>query len=301
MSSTATLEMKTRNGIRRDVLTFLLVFVVLSTGLFVLFFTYGESIPLVFAMMWSPGIAAIVTRAIHRSGVRDFGWGWGGTRFQVAALVLPLVLCLVVYGLTWLTGLGAASIADYSTYGTDIVYRIGLTGALGFAVALVLQVLYSLPVYSLFILGEEIGWSGLLTPQLARLTSFFKTSLIVGFVWAAWHYPAMIGGFYGIGDRSLWFTMPCFTAILVGCSFVRTWLRLKSGSLWVGVFLHFSHNLFIQDVFGQITVDRGPTPYIVSEFGVGLAVAYSVAAFLLWKRRSELPKASGPAPGLSTT
>ncbi|NIN72969.1 MAG: hypothetical protein GTO46_13790 [Gemmatimonadetes bacterium] len=52
--------MKARDGIRRDVLTFLLVLVVLSTGLFVLFFIYGESIPLVFAMMWSPGIAAIV-------------------------------------------------------------------------------------------------------------------------------------------------------------------------------------------------------------------------------------------------
>ncbi|UCC73923.1 MAG: CPBP family intramembrane metalloprotease [Gemmatimonadota bacterium] len=293
--------MKASDEIRRDVLTFLLVLVVLSTGLFVLFFAYGRSIPLVLAMMWSPGIAAILTRIVHRSGVRDFGWGWGATRYQVAACAMPLVLCLVVYGLSWLTGLGGASIADYSTYATEIVYGLGLAGALGFAVALVVQVLYSLPVYSAFILGEEIGWSGLLTPQLARLTSFFKTSLIVGFVWAAWHYPAMIGGFYGPADRSLWFTMPCFTVILVGCSFIRAWLRLKSASLWVGVFLHFSHNLFIQDVFGPITVDRGPTPYIVSEFGVGLAIAYSVAALLLWRRRSELPQASGPAPELSTS
>jgi hypothetical protein len=78
VSSTGTLDTKTRDEIRRDVLTFLLVLVVLSTGLFILFFTYGESIPLVLAMMWSPGIAAIVTRVIHRSGVRDLPARPGG-------------------------------------------------------------------------------------------------------------------------------------------------------------------------------------------------------------------------------
>jgi|GEM_PF-3012956 len=42
-------------------------------------------------------------------------------------------------------------------------------------------------------LGEEIGWRGLLVPDLYRLTSnFAATCMIGGLVWAAWHYPELI-------------------------------------------------------------------------------------------------------------
>jgi len=37
--------------------------------------------------------------------------------------------------------------------------------------------------------------------------------------------------------------------MIVSISFVFAWMRLKSGSLWTGVLLHASHNLFIQAFF----------------------------------------------------
>ena len=39
--------------------------------------------------------------------------------------------------------------------------------------------------------GEEIGWRGLLVPELVKVTSFTKTALIIGIVWAAWHIPGI--------------------------------------------------------------------------------------------------------------
>jgi hypothetical protein len=67
-------------------------------------------------------------------------------------------------------------------------------------------------------------------------------------------------------------------------------MRLKSGSLWTGVLLHASHNLFIQSFFDPLTTNTGRTPYITSEFGAGLAVVSLVFAIYFWTRRNELPQ-----------
>jgi hypothetical protein len=76
----------------------------------------------------------------------------------------------------------------------------------------------------------------------------------------------------------------------IAASFVFAWLRLKSGSLWTAVILHASHNLFIQEIFDPLTKDRGITKYLTTEFGVGLALAYTLAAWYFWRRRGELPQ-----------
>ena len=55
-------------------------------------------------------------------------------------------------------------------------------------------------------------------------------------------------------------------------SFVWTWMRLKSGSLWPGVVFHAAHNTFIQQFFDPLTVDNSKTRYVAGEFGAALAV-----------------------------
>ena len=42
--------------------------------------------------------------------------------------------------------------------------------------------------------------------------------------------------------------------------------RMKSGSLWTGVILHASHNLFIQAILTPLTIDNGKTMYYIDEF-----------------------------------
>jgi hypothetical protein len=66
------------------------------------------------------------------------------------------------------------------------------------------------------------------------------------------------------------------------------WMRLRSGSVWTGVILHASHNLFLQEIFDRLTVDRGKTQWITTEFGLGMALFYGLLAWLCWRRRGEL-------------
>jgi membrane protease YdiL (CAAX protease family) len=140
-------------------------------------------------------------------------------------------------------------------------------------------------------LGEEIGWRGFLVPELYITTNYTRTSLISGAIWAAWHYPILIFGHYNNGTP-FWYGMICFTVLVMSMSFVFTWFRLKSGSLWTGVMLHASHNLFIQGIFTPLTISTNHTPYFIDEFGCILPVVTVILAIYFWKRRNELSSLS---------
>jgi hypothetical protein len=65
-------------------------------------------------------------------------------------------------------------------------------------------------------------------------------------------------------------------------------MRLRSGSLWTGAFLHASHNLFIQGFFTPLTTDTGPTEYVIDEFGCALALTALLVAVVFWRRRAAV-------------
>jgi hypothetical protein len=104
----------------------------------------------------------------------------------------------------------------------------------------------------------------------------------VGGYWALWHYPAIIGGFYGTGTP-LWVALPGFTLALVGASLFRTVLVGRSRSLWAGVLLHTGHNVILMGMFYDMTVKRGIAGYLVSESGVVLGAIYLLASILYWR------------------
>jgi membrane protease YdiL (CAAX protease family) len=102
-----------------------------------------------------------------------------------------------------------------------------------------------------------------------------------------WHYPLLIFGNYNNGTPA-WYGLTCFTVLVTSMSFVFTWYRLKSNSLWTGVMLHASHNLFIQGFFTPITIANSHTKYYIDEFGAVLAVVSVFFAVYFWSRRKEL-------------
>ena len=139
-------------------------------------------------------------------------------------------------------------------------------------------------------LGEELGWRGLLVPELAKITTFSKTALLTGLIWAVWHYPAIIfADYHGVAPR--WFDLLSITTSILGMSIFTAWLRLKSGSIWPAVLWHGGHNLFIQQIFLDMTVDTGLTEYFVDDFGIGVLLATVVLGYIFWRKRSELPSA----------
>src|SRR5256885_10113160 len=58
----------------------------------------------VLALMWCPGVSALITRLIFQRNVRGEGWGLGGvagTKWAALAYVLPLGYATAAYGFVW--------------------------------------------------------------------------------------------------------------------------------------------------------------------------------------------------------
>ena len=273
----------TRENARRRIYLFLVLTFALSAVFWVLA-GRGASVPqelITLGLMWCRGIAALVTMLAFRRNVRGLGWQRGPVRYLLLSYALPAVYAGVVYGLTWLLGWGALTTERVPEGQPWPVSALTNATVLFLAGGL-------LPA-----LGEEIGWRGLLVPQLARLTSFTKTALISGAIWAVWHYPMILFAGYH-GDTPRWYALLCFTVMAVAMSFAFAWLRLRSGSLWTAVILHAAHNVFIQTIFDPLTRDTGFTAYITTEFGIGLAVAAVVVAVLCWSRRGDVDGSASP-------
>jgi membrane protease YdiL (CAAX protease family) len=262
----------------------IIAFLVMTFALSSIFYTQiirdGKMRPLsVLALMWSPGVAALGVRAATQRNLRDVGWTWGDSRWQVASYLIPLAAASVVYGTAWATGIGGIEIAalkvrtaTHLSPGASLVFL----ATIGFVVSAFV-----------FALGEEIGWRGFLVPELARVTTFTRTAVISGIVWALYHYPIILFADYN-SLAPKWFGVTVFSWSALAMSFVLAWLRLRSGSLWTAVVFHGSHNLFVQDIFDRVTVNRAWTPYLTTEFGLGLLVTYTIVAVYFWRRRGEL-------------
>lgn len=238
-------------------------------------------------VMWCPGLAALVTCKYLGRDVSSLGWKWGKTRYQVICYLIPLVYGTVIYAFVWLTGLGGF----YNKEFEDRFSKDFGLGPMPAWASIVLYVFFTATTRVIedcaTVLGEEIGWRGFLVPELAKRYSFAATAMISGFIWAIWHYPLLLLADYN-PRVPVWYYLPLFTLLLPLMSFVWTWMRLKSGSLWPGVVLHAAHNTFIQQFFDPLTVDNSKTRYVAGEFGIALGVISIVMAVYFWKRRDEV-------------
>jgi len=256
----------------KEVVTFLLLTFALSLVWYYLIISTGSLsggggwYPV--ALMWCPGIAALVTSLIYRKSLRGLGWSWGRTRYQVSAYLLPIGYGLVVYGAVWLLGLGGIDDSFSRNWWSWLLFGTLLNC---FAA-----------------LGEEIGWRGFLVGRLAGQMSFTNISLVSGAIWAVWHMPLILFADYNAGAPG-WYSLLCFTAMVIASSFIYTWLRLKSGSVWTAMFLHASHNFWIQGFYDPLITDQGMTKYLTGEFGAGLVIVFVLLAYLFWRRQNELP------------
>ncbi|GAP21649.1 CPBP family intramembrane glutamic endopeptidase [Leptolinea tardivitalis] len=240
----------------------------------------------VFLLMWTPGLAGIATQLIYEHSIKGLGWKPGPFKYLALAYIIPLIYCLVVYGITWLTGLGQFPCSSFLKNLTGSYP--GLSSPAAIAVYTLIMGTVGVLVSLFSGLGEEIGWRGLLVPEMAKILPFWKVGLFSGLIWAVWHMPLIFFSNYNLPGIPTWYAALMFMIMVVGISFVFAWLRLRSGSLWTAAMLHASHNLFVQSIFTPLTGQTAITPFIIDEFGCGLAIAISVLAIIFWKKRKEL-------------
>ncbi len=87
---------------------------------------------------------------------------------------------------------------------------------------------------------EEIGWRGLLQPELEKKLSHSLTKLLVGIVWACWHVPLWF--IEGSNQQSMnygWFFIYAITL-----SFFIGSVRYVSQSIFMAIFAHAAINGF---------------------------------------------------------
>jgi CAAX protease family protein len=191
--------------------------------------------------MWCPAIGALFACKYLGRTVSSLGWQWGETRYQILSYLIPLGYSIFTYSIAWLTGLAAVnpkqSAEAFSQYfGLGPMLRlVGI--AFYFLVVATTGVIQNCATT----LGEEIGWRGFLVPELAKRFSFTATALLSGVIWALCHVPVIVFGGYNQGTP-VWYGLPVVSGNMIGLSFVLTWLRLRSGSLWTGVILHAASN-----------------------------------------------------------
>lgn len=242
----------------------------------------------VFGIMWCPALAGVATLKINGRDLSDLGWKWPRTTYAVQSWFIPLLYATIAYVVVWASGLGGFPNHDFMDH---LVPLIGLrvSPRLSTVIYVLIAGTFGVVKSMASALGEEIGWRGFLVPELFKTTSFTTTALISGVVWSCWHYPLLIWGDYNSGTPT-WYGLTCFTVMVVSISFVFTWLRLKSGSLWTGALLHASHNLYIQGIFTPLTRNTGKTAWYIDEFGVVVPIVALGFAIYFWSRRNKLPR-----------
>ncbi len=242
---------------------------------------------LILLLMWVPGVSGIITQLIFEHTLKGMGWKFGKAKYLLYAYLLPVLYCLVVYGITWISGLG--DVPDLEFLST-LPLKYGIPNSNPLVITLV--IVFIVPIFGMIgslitATGEEIGWRGLFVPELAKITTYPKVALISGAIWAVWHMPAIFFADYKIPGIPTWYAGLMFTIMVLGISFAFAWLRLKSGSLWTAAILHASHNLFIQAIFTPLTLQKKITPFIIDEFGVGLAIAGILVAWFFIRKNNQ--------------
>ena len=86
--------------------------------------------------------------------------------------------------------------------------------------------------------GEEFGWRGYLLPRLAERLSVSSAVLIVGAVWALWHWPLLYQSVIAAPGRELVvvFVGITYMSILIGTVYLR------SESLFLAMLMHWNIN-----------------------------------------------------------
>src|SRR5215472_7697728 len=119
--------------------------------------------------------------------------------------------------------------------------------------------------------GEELGWRGYAQPTLQRGIGAFWASIVVGIVWAVWHYWPVLTPAGGHLGEFLSASFATWLAYEVANSIMMAWLyNSTGGSLPIAWAAHAGLTL------GQSLVDKHPIP-----FGTFVITFWAAAALVV--------------------
>lgn len=244
---------------------------------------------LIFLLMWTPAISSFVARAVLREGVADVSFRLSAQALWtlVAAVVFPLVVGSIAYGVGWATGL-----VGYQTPSHGFLLNLARAIAVGCTIGVVSGA------------GEEIGWRGYMLTRLID-AGVPMPLLASGIIWALWHFPLILSGQYAAGPHP-GISAGIFLVDVVGIAYMIGVLRLRSGSVWPAALLHGAWNGIIQTGFDPASTGPGALTWVGESGILVAAVCLTIgvlAARALWPgvvshiaSKSAITSAGTPKP-----
>ena len=167
----------------------------------------------------------------------------------------------------------------------------------------VLSIVVTTIIFTVVLLGEEIGWRGYLLFRLAELTSGRRAALLTGAFHAIFHLPLLLltTTYQSAGSR--WIVVPTVMVTLTLAGVWYGWLRLWSGSIWPVSLSHSAFNNLMEGVAGvAIATSPAMMAYVTTETGVvTMIIMVLLAGYLLTRRAADFVKAEPKSPQPITT
>ena len=120
-----------------------------------------------------------------------------------------------------------------------------LDSFLGIPINSVVDMLSILPLALIWPLfsstGEELGWRGVLLPELQKKYSPLISAMVVGILWGLWHFPSYLIALGTLGVNFIPYFVLSGPISFIGLAVVMTLVYNKSkGSLFIMILMHYT-------------------------------------------------------------
>ncbi len=225
-----------------DKITLLYIIIVLLTTWSFTFLIFSNStlgLSLFTLIMFIPAIIGIIFNILQGKSRTMFNCVTAkpNLKSMVFGIGYPLLFIATCAIIALLTGLGIVNTAS-----------LGQSSFLTVLITTIILILINLiPAF-----GEEYGWRGYLLPRLTKSFGKLVATIIVGIVWALFHFPAvyLLAKITGIGDPLLIATIQALATIMLSFSFSYSFYLSKN--LIPVIFYHSTWNVVNVLVLGDI-------------------------------------------------
>jgi membrane protease YdiL (CAAX protease family) len=256
----------------RIIISYILVVLICSwVFAFLIFLKPSVGLSMFGWIMFFPAIVALIfNRLIHRKSIKSM-FGCVFTKPNLKSMLFSIGYPLIFIATCGIIAL-VIDLGHFDLGGSTLTYII---------ISSIIVILVNL----IFIFGEEYGWRGYLLPKLTKVTGKTMATIILGVVWALYHFPIvyLLAKTTGIGNPPLIATIQAVDVFFFAFASSYSYY-ISKGSLIPVMFLHSTWNTINVLILGNIYTNKsgliaGNIPVINGEGILGLVLS---GILVLW-------------------